>query len=85
MGYWQEVTCDASPKGVAASIKAAIGVLGEDAVALGSDFDGSVATTFDTSELAAITHELLEAGVSETQIRKVMGGNMVRLLRMRMQ
>ena len=84
MGYWAEVTCDDSPDGVAKSIKAAIGVVGEDAVSLGSDFDGAVHTTFDTSELAAITDALLRAGVSEAQIRKVMGENMLRVLRARL-
>ncbi len=84
MGYWQEVTCDDSPAGVAASIKAAVDLLGEDAVSLGSDFDGSVKTTFDTSELAAITQALLDAGLTETQIRKVMGENMMRVLRARL-
>lgn len=84
MGYWAEVTCDDSPDGVAKSIKAAIAVVGEDAVSLGSDYDGSIATTFDTSELAAITDALLRAGVSEGQIRKVMGENMLRVLRARL-
>lgn len=84
MGYWAEVTCDDSPDGVAKSIKAAIAVVGEDAVSLGSDYDGSITTTFDTSELAAITDALLRAGVSEAQIRKVMGENMLRVLRARL-
>ncbi len=84
MGYWLEVTCDDTPKGIAAAIKAAIATVGEDHVSLGSDFDGSVNTTFDTSELAAITSELLEAGVTETQIRKLMGENMLRVLRARL-
>ena len=65
-------------------IKAAINVLGEDHVSLGSDYDGTVKTAFDTSELAALTSALLEAGVSEAQIRKVMGENMVRVLRARL-
>ena len=42
---------------------------------LGSDFDGTITPGFDISELEAITHELLELGLSETEIRKVMGGN----------
>ncbi|MCP5038822.1 MAG: peptidase M19 [Rhodobacteraceae bacterium] len=83
-GYWAEVTCDDSPAGVARMIKAAIAAVGEDAVSLGSDFDGSVTTAFDTSELAALTHELLAQGVSEAQIRKVMGENMLRVLRARL-
>jgi len=84
MGYWQEVTCDDTPAGIAASVKAAIALLGEDAVSLGSDFDGSVETTLDTSELSAITQALLDAGLTETQIRKVMGENMMRVLRARL-
>ena len=84
MGYWAEAACDDSPDGIAASIKAAIAVVGEDHVSLGSDFDGSVGTTFDTSELAALTDALLRAGVSEPQIRKVMGENMLRVLRTRL-
>jgi microsomal dipeptidase-like Zn-dependent dipeptidase len=84
MGYWLEVTCDDTPEGVAAAIKAAIATVGEDHVSLGSDFDGSVNTRFDTSELAAITGALLDAGVSEIQIRKLMGENMLRVLRQRL-
>jgi microsomal dipeptidase-like Zn-dependent dipeptidase len=38
----------------------------------------------DTSELAALTHALLEIGLTDTQIRKVMGENMVRVLRARL-
>jgi len=54
--------------------------VGADHVALGSDFDGSITPGFDTSELVAITHELLESGATESQIRQVMGGNMVLFL-----
>lgn len=84
IGYWQDVTCDETPAGIAATIKAAIEVVGEDHVSLGSDFDGSVRTAFDTSELAALTQALLDAGLSEPQIRKVMGENMIRVLRERL-
>lgn len=84
IGYWASVICDNSPGGVAAAIRAAIAAVGEDHVSLGSDFDGSVATSFDTSELAALTHALLAAGVAEGQIRKVMGENMLRVLRARL-
>lgn len=80
IGYWHEVTCDPSPHGVARTIKAAIGVVGVDHVALGSDFDGAVTTAFDTSELAALTQALLDEGLAEAQIAAVMGGNMMRFL-----
>ncbi|WP_394179995.1 dipeptidase [Yoonia maritima] len=84
IGYWADVTCDDSPAGIAATIKAAVELLGDDHVSLGSDFDGSVPTSFDTSELAALTQALLDAGLSDEQIGKVMGGNMVRVLRERL-
>ncbi|KJZ18907.1 dipeptidase [Loktanella sp. S4079] len=84
IGYWADVTCDDSPAGIARTIKAAIALLGEDHVSLGSDFDGSVATSFDASELAALTQALLDQDVTELQISKVMGGNMVRVLRERL-
>lgn len=80
IGFWREVTCDDTPAGIAASIVAAINLVGEDHVSLGSDFDGAVGTTFDVSELAAITQALIDKGLSEPTIAKVMGGNMVRFL-----
>ena len=80
IGYWQEVIGDPSPAGIAGAVQAAIVLLGEDAVSLGSDFDGAVPEPFDVSELAALTEALLQAGLSEPTIAKVMGGNMVRLL-----
>jgi len=75
IGYFEGVVCDITPKGIASAIIHAVNLLGEDAVALGSDFDGSVTTAFDTSELAALTHELIQQGLSEPVIRKVMGEN----------
>lgn len=86
MGYWAEVACnDITPDGIARMIVAGIGVVGEDHISLGSDFDGSVATAFDTSELPALTDALIRAGLSEAQIAKVMGGNMLRVLRARLE
>lgn len=82
MGYWADVTCgDITPDGIAKMIKAAVEAIGEDHIALGSDFDGSVATAFDTSELPALTDALLREGLTQEQIAKVMGGNMLRVFR----
>jgi microsomal dipeptidase-like Zn-dependent dipeptidase len=80
IGFWADVTCDDTPAGIAGAIIAAIGVVGEDHVALGSDFDGAVRTTFDASELSALTQALIDRGLPEEVIAKVMGGNMVRFL-----
>ena len=78
IGFWEDVTCDDSPAGVADTILAAIDLVGIDHVALGSDYDGTVTTTFDASEYAVLTDRLLAAGLSEDAVRQVMGGNAIR-------
>ncbi len=80
VGYWDGAVCDPAPKSVVKSLRYAIDLLGVDHVALGSDYDGATEVAFDTSELAVLTHEMLEAGFSENEIRAVMGGNMQRFL-----
>ncbi len=77
-GYWQEAACATTPAGIAAQIIYGISLVGAEHVALGSDYDGAVTTGFDTSELAAITQALMDAGLGEASIRAVMGENAVR-------
>lgn len=80
VGYWAKAICGVGSKAIAAAIAYGVQLVGEDAVALGSDFDGTVTTAFDTSRLSLITAALLEQGLSKAQVRKVMGGNMQRFL-----
>ncbi len=80
VGYWRGAVCDANPASIVQAIRYGIDLIGIDHVALGSDFDGAVATRLDASELAILTEEMLKAGFTEDEIRKVMGGNMVRFL-----
>ncbi|MGH1367232.1 MAG: dipeptidase [Maritimibacter sp.] len=84
IGYWQDVTCDDSPQGIAKTVKAAIAAVGADHVSLGSDFDGAVTTAFDAAELPALTQAMLDAGIAVADIRKVAGENMIRVLRARL-
>ena len=81
IGFFNGAICDTSPRGIADTIRVAVDVLGEDAVALGSDFDGAVATAITAAELALVTDALLEAGLDEGVIRKVMGENAERFFR----
>ena len=53
---------------------------GVEHVALGSDFDGAVQVPFDASGMVLLTDALLEAGLDDDGIAKVMGGNALRLL-----
>ena len=80
IGYWEGAVCDISPEGIIKSLRYAIDLVGEDHVALGSDFDGSTKTAFDTSELSILTQTMLDHGFSDSEITKVMGGNSVKFL-----
>ncbi|MBU2956680.1 membrane dipeptidase [Paracoccus sp. 1_MG-2023] len=80
IGFWSDVVCGPTPGDVAGAIKAAIRLVGEDHVSLGSDHDGSVDSPFGAANLAALTQALIDAGLTEAQIAKVMGGNMVGFL-----
>ncbi len=78
IGFWDGAVCDATPAGVAKSIAYAVNLVGEEHVALGSDYDGATSVYFDASELAALTQALLNEGLNEQQIRAVMGANQIR-------
>jgi membrane dipeptidase len=61
----------------------AVKVAGADHVGLGSDFDGSMMPRGleDVSKLPYITAELLRRGYSEADIVKILGGNLLRVMR----
>lgn len=58
-------------------------VAGIDYVGIGSDFDGGggLKDCFDVSELGNITLELVKRGYTEEQIRKIWGGNFMRVFK----
>ncbi len=80
IGYWDAAVCDTSPQGIARAIAHVRDLVGIDHVGLGSDYDGAIAARFDTSRLDAITQGLIDAGFSDADIAKVMGGNVLRVL-----
>ena len=58
-------------------------LVGVDHVGIGSDFDGVQITTADLStvaELPNLTKELLRRGYTESDIDKILGGNMLRVM-----
>jgi membrane dipeptidase len=81
IGYWSGAVCSTRPKDVARAIAHVRDLVGIDHVGLGSDFDGSTTTGFDASQVAGVTQALMDAGFSPEDIRKVMGGNVLRVLR----
>jgi microsomal dipeptidase-like Zn-dependent dipeptidase len=81
IGYWKTAVCGTDAAAIARSIKWAIQIAGVEHVALGSDFDGATAMPFDASGLGLITDALLKQGLTQSEIRAVMGGNVIRVLR----
>jgi microsomal dipeptidase-like Zn-dependent dipeptidase len=65
---------------IIASIKHVRDLIGVEFVALGSDYDGSVAVPFDITGLPLIVEGLLNAGFTEEEIKAVMGENVKRFL-----
>jgi membrane dipeptidase len=67
-------------KGIVASMKRVKNLVGVEHVALGSDYDGSVAVPFDITGLPTIVEALLNEGFSDEEIRAIMGENVKRFL-----
>ncbi|RAI90239.1 dipeptidase [Algoriphagus yeomjeoni] len=63
---------------IIASIKHIRDLVGIEHVALGSDYDGSVAVPFDITGFPLLVEGMLKAGFSEQEIKAVMGENVKR-------
>jgi membrane dipeptidase len=67
-----------------AVVEKAIAIVGEDHVALGSDFDGGPTPPRgmrDIADTPMLTEAMLQRGWSEERIRKFLGGNLLRVFR----
>lgn len=81
IGFWRAAVCGDDARAIARAIRYAVDIVGAEHVALGSDYDGAVWVPFDAAHLVQLTAALTEAGLTETQIRLVMGENAIRILR----
>ena len=81
VGYWEQATCGTDAKAIARAIRYTANLVGVEHVALGSDFDGAVIEPFDTTGLVSITDALVEQGFTDDEIRMIMGGNALRVLK----
>lgn len=80
IGYWEWAVCGTGMQDVARALAYVVRLVGADHAGLGSDYDGGTTVGFDTSQLAALTQALLDEGLSEPEVRKVMGDNVLRVL-----
>jgi len=81
IGLWETATCGTDARAAVKAMRYAVSIVGIDHVALGSDFDGAVTAPFDASGWPLVTDALLKEGFSEQDIRKIMGENVVRILK----
>lgn len=75
IGFWNTAVCGNDVAAIARAIAYTVKLIGVDHVAYGSDFDGAVTTAIDAAGLPKLTQALLDAGLSEAQIRRIAGGN----------
>lgn len=75
IGFWEIASCGRNAEAIARAVRHAVEIAGPAHVALGSDFDGSVAVPFDASRYAELTSALLDTGLDQATVRRVMGGN----------
>ena len=80
IGFWSTASCTKDIGGIVKSIQYAVNLIGEDHVALGSDFDGNVQVPFTSDDMVILTNALINANFTESQIKKIMGENIIRLL-----
>jgi microsomal dipeptidase-like Zn-dependent dipeptidase len=80
IGFFEGATCGDDLGAVVRAIRYCVERIGAEHVGLGSDFDGFVRTPIDASGLASLTDALLQAGLSEAEIRAIMGENVRRVL-----
>ncbi len=80
IGFWDTATGGTDAAAIARSIAYAVGRIGAEHVALGSDWDGAVPVPFDAANVVRLTAALLDAGLDEAAIRAVMGENVLRVL-----
>lgn len=81
IGFWRQAVCDTHPDAIARAVRHVADLVGVGRVALGSDFNGAVATAFDVSQMALVTQALMDHGFDRADIALIMGGNAIRLFR----
>ncbi|CDG85016.1 dipeptidase [Janthinobacterium agaricidamnosum] len=75
IGFWNTAVCGKDVAAIARAIQYTVALVGAGHVAYGSAFDGAVTTAIDAAGLPKLTQALLDAGLTEQQIRRIAGEN----------
>jgi microsomal dipeptidase-like Zn-dependent dipeptidase len=81
VGLWDAAVCGDRIEAVVEAMRHVADVAGVKHVALGSDYDGMVSVPFDATGLPLLTEELLEEGFTPGDVKRILGENVVRVLR----
>jgi microsomal dipeptidase-like Zn-dependent dipeptidase len=81
IGYFDLAVCGTEARDTVDAIRHVVDLVGDDHAALGSDYDGGTTVGFDTGQLRALTQQMLDDGLPEDSIRKILGANAIRVLR----
>lgn len=80
IGLWPTAVCGDRPGAWARAVRHAADVVGVAHVALGSDWDGAVRAMVDAAGTVHLVDALMEEGFGNDDVRRIMGGNAIRLL-----
>ncbi len=81
IGLWEKAVCGTGVAATAEAMRHVADLVGVEHVALGSDYDGTVSVPFDATGLPLLTEALLEEGFTPREVERIMGENVVRVLR----
>jgi membrane dipeptidase len=79
IGYWETAVCGRAPADIARALAYVVALVGADHASFGSDYDGATTVGFDTSALPNLTQALINEGLSDLEIRKIVGENVLRV------
>ncbi len=81
LGLWNTAVCGSTAADTVRAMRHVIDLVGDTHVGLGSDFDGYILAHLDASGLPVLTQAMLDAGLETDSIRRILGGNALRVLR----
>jgi membrane dipeptidase len=80
VAMFETAVCGPTISDTARSIRYVADLVGVEAVAAGSDWDGAIVAPIDASGMGLLTQALLDDGLDREEIGKIMGGNVLRVL-----
>ncbi|MCB9422208.1 MAG: dipeptidase [Ardenticatenaceae bacterium] len=81
MAFFPETTGGDTLVSIVKAIRYGVDLVGIEHIAIGTDFDGAITAPIDASGMPYLVEALSQSGFSDAEIRMVMGGNALALLK----